>query len=83
MKTGATMDDIRKIRDENSLKYLSQSSEERERERQKSLEWFIEAIGKPVEIVGKLRVIYRYDTRINQRQILFISDINSRGDIYK
>jgi len=83
VKTGATMDDIRKIRDENSLKYLSQSSEERERERQKSLEWFIEAIGKPVEIVGKLRVIYRYDTRINQRQILFISDINSRGDIYK
>jgi hypothetical protein len=46
------MDDIRKIRDENSLKYLSQSSEEREEEKQKSLEWFINAIGKPVQITG-------------------------------
>ncbi|MCL2407321.1 MAG: hypothetical protein FWC95_05270 [Defluviitaleaceae bacterium] len=54
MKTSIAMDDIRKIRDENSLKYLSQSSEERERERQKSLEWFIKAIGKPIEIVGKV-----------------------------
>ena len=54
MKTSIAMDDIRKIRDENSLKYLSQSSEERERERQKSLEWFIDAIGKPIEIVGKI-----------------------------
>jgi len=33
--------------------------------------------------IGKLRIIYRYDTRINQQQILFISDISSRGDIYK
>ena len=33
--------------------------------------------------IGKLRIIYRYDTGINQRQILFISDINFRGDIYK
>ena len=33
--------------------------------------------------IGKFRVIYRYDTNINQQQILFISDINSRGDIYK
>jgi hypothetical protein len=44
------MDDIRKIRDENSLKYLSQSSEERKRESQKSLEWFVKAIGKPIEM---------------------------------
>jgi len=32
MKTSIAMDDIRKIRDENSLKYLSQSSEERKTE---------------------------------------------------
>ena len=57
MKTSMAMDDIRKIRDENSLKYLSQSSEERERERQKSLEWFIEAIGKPIEIAGKVESV--------------------------
>jgi mRNA interferase RelE/StbE len=32
--------------------------------------------------IGKLRIIYRYDICVNQPQILFISDINSRGDIY-
>jgi len=51
------MDDIRRIRDENSLKYLSQSPEERERERQKSMEWFIKAIGKPIEIAGKVESV--------------------------
>jgi len=53
VKTSIAMDYIRKIRDENSLKYLSQSSEEREREREKSLEWFIEAMGKPVKFASK------------------------------
>ena len=57
MKTSRAMDDIRKIRDEISLKYLSQSSEERESDRQKSLEWFIKVIGKPIEIVGKVESI--------------------------
>ena len=33
--------------------------------------------------IGKLRIIYRYDTDTNQQRILFISDIDSRGDIYK
>jgi len=33
--------------------------------------------------VGKLRIIYRYNIEVNQQQILFVSDINSRGDIYK
>ena len=33
--------------------------------------------------IGKLRIIYRYDPGTSQRQILFISDINSRGGIYK
>ena len=33
--------------------------------------------------VGKYRIIYRYDTNKNQQIILFISDIDSRGDIYK
>jgi hypothetical protein len=54
MKTSVAMDDIRKIRDENSLKYLSQSPRDREIERHKSLKWFIEAIGKPIEIVGNV-----------------------------
>jgi hypothetical protein len=57
VKTSIAMDDIRKIRDENSRKYLTQSPEERKRENQKSLEWFIKAIGKPVEIAGKTEAI--------------------------
>ena len=33
--------------------------------------------------VGKYRIIYRYDTDTDEQRILFISDIDSRGDIYK
>ena len=33
--------------------------------------------------VGKYRIIYRYDFDKNNFRILFISDIDSRGDIYK
>jgi mRNA interferase RelE/StbE len=33
--------------------------------------------------VGKYRVIYRFDTELNQSVILFIEDIDSRGGIYK
>jgi len=50
MKTSTVMDEIRKIRDENSLKYLSQSPEERTREIQILMDWFVKAIGKPVKI---------------------------------
>jgi hypothetical protein len=53
MKTSVAMDEIRKIRDENSLRYLSQTPEEREHELKESMEWFIKAIGKPVQIVRK------------------------------
>ena len=53
MKTSAAMDEIRKIRDENSLRYLSQTPEQRELEAKRSMEWFVAAIGKPVTIVTK------------------------------
>jgi len=33
--------------------------------------------------LGKYRIIYRYDIDTKQQRILFISDIDSRGDIYK
>ena len=33
--------------------------------------------------IGKYRIIYRYDSNLNQQRILFISDVDSRGDIYK
>ena len=51
MKTSEAMLEIRKIRDENSLRYLSQTPEERERESKESMEWFKKAIGKPVKVV--------------------------------
>lgn len=33
--------------------------------------------------IGKYRIIYRYDINTNEQRILFISDADSRGDIYK
>lgn len=33
--------------------------------------------------VGKYRIIYRYDSDKNKHKILFISDIDSRGSVYK
>ena len=33
--------------------------------------------------VGKYRIIHRYDTDTDEQRILYISDIDSRGDIYK
>jgi len=53
MKTSASMDEIRRIRDENSLRYLSQTPEERELEAKETLDWFIREIGRPVRIVGQ------------------------------
>ncbi|MCL2089278.1 MAG: hypothetical protein FWH14_07320 [Oscillospiraceae bacterium] len=46
MKTSAAMNEIRKIRDENSLRHLSQTPAERKQELKKSLDWFIKEIGK-------------------------------------
>ena len=53
MKTSSAMTEIRKIRDENSQKYLSQTPEERKSEAGKTLEWFMKEIGKPVNVVTK------------------------------
>lgn len=47
MKTSAAMDEIRKIRDENSLRHLTQTPAERTQELKESLEWFLAAMGKP------------------------------------
>jgi hypothetical protein len=53
MKESAAMLEIRKIRDENSLRRLSQTPEERKQEAKKTMDWFLNAIGKPVNIVTK------------------------------
>ena len=49
------MDELRKIRDENSLRHLSQTPEEFSKEMKDSVSWFIKALGKPIEIVDKSR----------------------------
>ena len=51
MKTSIAMDEVRRIRDANSLRHLSQTPEEFKKEMQESLDWFTKALGKPVKIV--------------------------------
>jgi hypothetical protein len=52
MSTSVEMVELRKIRDANSLRYLSQTPEEREVESKKTMEWFVKAIGKPIQVVN-------------------------------
>jgi len=33
--------------------------------------------------IGKYRIIYRYNADANEQRMLFVSDVDSRGDIYK
>ena len=49
MKTSAAMDEIRRIRDENSLRHLSMTDEEISNEYREAIEWFVEKIGRPIE----------------------------------
>ncbi len=59
MRNSKVMDEIRSIRNANSLKRLSQVSDEREQEIKKSMDWFISALGKPVNIIyGKKNTGY-------------------------
>jgi len=46
MKTSIAMDELRKIRDTNSLRHLSQTPEEFYKELDESAEWFVKALGK-------------------------------------
>ena len=52
MKESVAMIEIRKIRDENSLRYISQTPEEREIEAKKTMEWFVKRMGKDIKIVS-------------------------------
>ncbi len=51
MKESTAMLEIRKIREENSLRHMNMSSEELDKELKKSMDWFISALGKPVNII--------------------------------
>ena len=53
MKTSVAMDEIRKIRDENSLRHLNMTSGEISREFDESIKIFVERLGKDIKIVSK------------------------------
>jgi hypothetical protein len=57
MKESAAMTEIHKIRDENSLRRLSQTADERTREAKETLDWFMQAIGKPIQIIKHEKTI--------------------------
>jgi hypothetical protein len=51
MKISESMTEIRKIRDENSLRHLSMTKEERRKEAEKSIEWLSKKLNKPLRVV--------------------------------
>ena len=52
MTESNAMLEIRKIRDENSLRHLAMSDEEIRSEMEGSIDWFMRAIGKPIPVVS-------------------------------
>ena len=52
MRNSEAMNEIRKIRDENSQRHLNMSPEELTKEFNTSVEWFTKALGKDVTIVS-------------------------------
>ena len=50
MKISESMAEIRKIRDENSLRRLNMTKEERKREAEQALAWLSKKINKPLKI---------------------------------
>ncbi|MCL2356235.1 MAG: hypothetical protein FWC70_03600 [Defluviitaleaceae bacterium] len=57
MKASIVMDELRKIRDDNSLRHSRMSDEEISKEHKDALEWFISRLEKPVEIVDTAEII--------------------------
>ena len=51
INTDKTMIELQKIKEECSLRYLSQTPEEQRREAQETREWFEKAIGRKIETV--------------------------------
>jgi len=53
MNESTAMLEIRKIRNENSLRRLSQTTDERKHESKETMDWFIKAIDMPIKIVSQ------------------------------
>ena len=43
------MEEVRKIRDENSLRHLSMNDEEISKENEEVIKWFADKMGRPIE----------------------------------
>jgi hypothetical protein len=50
-ETDSVMDEFQKIKEECSLRYLSQTPEERRREAKEAREWFEAWLGRPIKTV--------------------------------
>jgi hypothetical protein len=46
------MQELWKIKEELSLRYLSQTPEERERDARVTIDWFEKELGKPIKVVS-------------------------------
>jgi hypothetical protein len=58
MKTSLAMEEIRRIRDENSLRHMKQTKEERRKELEESTKWFFDEMEKlRVEDEGISKVV--------------------------
>ena len=51
MKVSESMTEVRKIRDENSLRRLNMTKEERRKESEQALAWLSEKMNKPLLVV--------------------------------
>jgi len=51
MSVSSMMDEIRKIRDENSLRHLNMTNEEISKEHNEAIEWLAAKLGKPIDVV--------------------------------
>jgi len=51
MKISSMMDEIRKIRDENSLRHLNMTNEDIAKEHSEAIEWLAVKLGKPIDVV--------------------------------
>ena len=52
MKTSIVMDELRKIRNENSLRHHGMTKEDISKEHREAVDWFISKFDKPIEIVN-------------------------------
>ena len=52
MKESVAMQEIRKIRDENSIRRLSLTPAERKKELDETTEWFVKRIGKDITVIS-------------------------------